>query len=145
MNPSEYGSHYGLGFVLAREGKLQEALPQLQRALELRPDSSEARFQLANVLKALGRKDEADRLFQDLRQTKEQSVAADMASARGRDANSVLLQAILAKQPRKIARPSSSTPATQRPGSICRSRSAISAINRASEMLLRKPCGSILP
>ena len=52
VGEDEYGPHYDLGFVLLKEGKAKEALPQLQRAFQIRPDSAEAHFQLANVLSA---------------------------------------------------------------------------------------------
>ena len=56
----EYGPQYDLGFVLSKEGKPDEALPHAKRAVQLRPDASEAHFLLANILRSLNRTDAAN-------------------------------------------------------------------------------------
>jgi len=66
------------------------ALPQLQRALEIRTDSSEARFQIANVLKALDLRDESNKEMGEFRQRKQHSVDENIAAAAGNDANNLL-------------------------------------------------------
>jgi tetratricopeptide (TPR) repeat protein len=90
MNAGDYETRYALGFVLARERKPRAALPQLQKALEIRPDSSESKFQLAGVLKSLNRTEEAKSKLQDVRKEKQQSVASNVAAAAGAGANQLL-------------------------------------------------------
>jgi tetratricopeptide (TPR) repeat protein len=89
-NPDVYGLQYDLGFVLAHEGRPQEAMPRLRKALELQPQSAEAKFQLANVLKALSRTSEANAELGEFRQEKQRSVEENMAAAAGNDANQLL-------------------------------------------------------
>src|SRR5581483_264655 len=89
-NPEVYGVQYDLGFVLAHEGKPREALPRLQKALELQPQSAEARFQLAHVLKALNRTNEASVELGEFRQQKQRSVEENLAAAAGNAANQLL-------------------------------------------------------
>ncbi len=86
----EYGPHYDLGFVLLKEGKAKEALPQLQRAIKIRPDSAEAHFQLASVLRALNMPAEAGKELDEFRQQKQQSVDENIAAAAGNEANQLL-------------------------------------------------------
>jgi tetratricopeptide (TPR) repeat protein len=50
-NPQDYSARYNFGFVLARLDQPEAARVQLEKARELRPDSQEAQFQLANVLR----------------------------------------------------------------------------------------------
>jgi tetratricopeptide (TPR) repeat protein len=88
----QYGPHYDLGFVLAKEGKPAEALRQLQRAVQLRPSASEPHFQLAKVYKTLGHEEEANKEMSLFRQEKQQSAEEDVASATGADANQLLFK-----------------------------------------------------
>jgi tetratricopeptide (TPR) repeat protein len=54
-------SHYNLGFLLARVGRLQEAAVEYQRALYREPENVEARSNLATVLVRQGKLDGAAR------------------------------------------------------------------------------------
>jgi tetratricopeptide (TPR) repeat protein len=54
-------SHYNLGFLLARVGRLQEAVAEYQRALDREPENVEARSNLATVLVRQGKLDGAAR------------------------------------------------------------------------------------
>jgi thioredoxin-like negative regulator of GroEL len=58
-NPQHYDARYNLGLVLARMQQPQSALEQLQLAVKLDPSQAEVYFQLAQVLRTLGRKDES--------------------------------------------------------------------------------------
>ncbi len=89
-NAQAYGVEYDLGFVLARQQKPQEALPRFQRALKLQPDSAEAKFQLASVLKALNRPEEATAELDEFRHEKQRSVDENIAAATGNTANQLL-------------------------------------------------------
>jgi len=52
-------AHAGLGAALATEHRTAEALPELQLAVQLRPDSAEGHFNLGTALAELGRTSEA--------------------------------------------------------------------------------------
>jgi tetratricopeptide (TPR) repeat protein len=92
MDLSDYGIRYELGFVLLHENKPEQALPHLQKALEIRPESAEARFQLANALKALNRTEEAKAEFQKFQAQKERGVSENIAAATGSGANKLLVE-----------------------------------------------------
>src|SRR5208282_232427 len=53
-NPEAWMAHGNLGVVLAGQGKLDEAIWQYRRALELKPDYVDAYNNLGNVLAAQG-------------------------------------------------------------------------------------------
>ena len=59
LNPQHYDARYNLGVVLARLQQPQSALTQLQLAIKLDPNQAEAYFQLAQVLRTLGRSDQS--------------------------------------------------------------------------------------
>ena len=58
-NPSSWVAHLNLGTALDEAGQPEEALPHLQRALELKPGFPETLNSLGNVLNRLGRSREA--------------------------------------------------------------------------------------
>jgi tetratricopeptide (TPR) repeat protein len=57
--PINSRAYYNLGFALAKMGRMQEAIAQLEEALRLKPDYVEARVNLGNALRSLGRLSEA--------------------------------------------------------------------------------------
>jgi tetratricopeptide (TPR) repeat protein len=63
-NPSSWVAHLNLGTALDEAGQPEEALPHLQRALELKPGFPETLNSLGNVLNRLGRSREALPLLQ---------------------------------------------------------------------------------
>ncbi|MGP8200847.1 MAG: tetratricopeptide repeat protein [Limisphaerales bacterium] len=63
-NPRNAMANYLLGNALARQGKLVEATGHYQKALQLRPDFTEACNNLGNVLMQQGKADEAIVQFQ---------------------------------------------------------------------------------
>ncbi len=68
-SPGKVRPHANLGTALATAGRLNEALPEFQRAIELDPSFTYARAQLAAALLALGRPTEAEpQLREALRQ-----------------------------------------------------------------------------
>ena len=81
---------YNLGFVLAKQGRAQEALPHLQKALELHPDSSEARYQLASVLRALNQTERAREQLKQFELEKQQGVQENVAAVKASTANRLL-------------------------------------------------------
>ena len=72
--PNHVEALYNLGFVLARLGKPAEALPQLQKALQLDPNFNDARFQLVFVLRALGRQEESREQLKIFTEAKQKDV-----------------------------------------------------------------------
>ncbi len=64
LNPDDPATLDSLGWVLYRQGKAEEALVYLQRAMETLPDP-EVAAHLGEVLWSLGRKDEARKVWQD--------------------------------------------------------------------------------
>jgi Flp pilus assembly protein TadD len=56
IDPRHARSHYGLGAMLADEGRLEEAATELSTATRLDPSLTVAREELDRVLTALGRR-----------------------------------------------------------------------------------------
>jgi tetratricopeptide (TPR) repeat protein len=57
-------AYYGVGYAYLLQQQYQQALPQLKKAVELRPDYYEAQRELANCYSALGQTDLAIRQYQ---------------------------------------------------------------------------------
>jgi tetratricopeptide (TPR) repeat protein len=68
--PGDYGAHYNLGILAIRDGKWDEALPQLRAAVDADPHSAPAHYRLGIVLLQQGKKREAGQEFR-------QALAAD--------------------------------------------------------------------
>lgn len=62
--PELFYAHYGLGLVRLRNGELIDSRHELEIAVELRPDSYEAWYQLANVCEKLGDGEGRDRALE---------------------------------------------------------------------------------
>lgn len=80
-SPDSWVAHLNLGVALSDVGQNEEALPHLQRALELKPEHPETLNSLGNVLNQLGRSTEA--LAQLERALQLQPKFADAHNARG--------------------------------------------------------------
>jgi protein O-GlcNAc transferase len=65
LKPEYPEAHNNLGLLLLRQGRAAEALPHLEETVRLDPESQQAREDLADCLRALGRREEAP---QELRQ-----------------------------------------------------------------------------
>lgn len=68
LDPNSVDSHFTFGRALAQHRRLAEAVEQFQIVLELEPRLGDAHQQLALVLRALGRSDEAQNHFLQARQ-----------------------------------------------------------------------------
>jgi TolB-like protein/DNA-binding winged helix-turn-helix (wHTH) protein/Tfp pilus assembly protein PilF len=66
LNPNDSSEHYLLGLGYEGTGKLQEAIPEYQKAVESSPDYSESVVALAHAYLAVGRKAEAEKMLRDL-------------------------------------------------------------------------------
>src|ERR1022692_4900700 len=64
MNPGSAEGHRDLGQVLVEAGKFHEAIPHLEQARSLTPDSSQINYPLGVALAATGRLDEAIARFE---------------------------------------------------------------------------------
>lgn len=58
-NPKAYAAHNDLGAVYLKEGRLSEALAEIEEALRIRPEHARARINLGRVLTEAGRLEEA--------------------------------------------------------------------------------------
>ncbi len=68
QKPDDFEAHLRLGSVLYQQRKLDEAQKQLERALEIDPSSSYARFELAKVQNAQGQTQAALKNFETVAQ-----------------------------------------------------------------------------
>jgi tetratricopeptide (TPR) repeat protein len=78
-NPDSWVAHLNLGTALDDAGRPEEALPHLQRALELKPNFPETLNSLGNVLNQLGRPAEARPLLEKALQLQPRFAAAHNA------------------------------------------------------------------
>jgi tetratricopeptide (TPR) repeat protein len=65
-DPNDFPANLYLGAILRRDGSNAEAAPYLERALQLRPASPEAQFQIAALHAANGRLDAARKEFEQI-------------------------------------------------------------------------------
>jgi len=75
-NPDAYVAHLNLGFALAQNGKLDEAIGQFEETLRIKPDYAEARYNLGSALAQLGRTQQAIGEFEQVLRLKPNDVAA---------------------------------------------------------------------
>ena len=68
-NPSSWLATYNLGTTLAQKGELDEAITNLQKAVEIKPDFAMAHYNLGDILLHNGRVDEAIDHFQKANQS----------------------------------------------------------------------------
>ena len=59
--PEHFGSHLTLGQFLIKSGDLAGALPELQKAAEIRPNAPGPHAALSGVYVQLGRKEDSER------------------------------------------------------------------------------------
>jgi tetratricopeptide (TPR) repeat protein len=66
LDPTDFGANLYMGSVLRSEGKSEEAMAYAGKAIQLRPSSPEARFEVAALNARLGKLDQARTQFEDL-------------------------------------------------------------------------------
>jgi tetratricopeptide (TPR) repeat protein len=75
LNPGLAASYALLGKLLLQSDRATEAVPELEHAIQLRPDYRPAHLYLANAYKKLGREPEAAREFQRVRDLNDKETA----------------------------------------------------------------------
>ncbi|MGD1082747.1 MAG: tetratricopeptide repeat protein [Candidatus Sulfotelmatobacter sp.] len=76
LDPNDSLHHYFLGVGYEGTGKLQQAIPEYQKAIELSDGSAGPAVALAHAYSAAGKKAEADKILRDLeRKSKETSLS----------------------------------------------------------------------
>jgi Flp pilus assembly protein TadD len=63
-NPGDFEAHYNLAAMMEARGRVEEAIPQYELALRLRPEDPVANNAVGEALHATGRTDEAIQFFQ---------------------------------------------------------------------------------
>jgi tetratricopeptide (TPR) repeat protein len=91
IQPRNFDIQYGLGFCLAKANRLAEAETHLEKALDLRPDSDAAKFQLMSVLRSRGETEKAQKLANELQTAKQATLRHDLANAAGAKGNEDVL------------------------------------------------------
>jgi Flp pilus assembly protein TadD len=66
LAPSNASITDTLGWILAKEGRIEQALPLLREAVDKLPDNAEVRFHLAYVLAETGERTEAKSVLDEL-------------------------------------------------------------------------------
>lgn len=61
--PLSVRGHHNLAFALAGEGRMDEALVHIRKAVDIMPDYAEGYYNLGYILSTLGRKGEAERAY----------------------------------------------------------------------------------
>ena len=87
-------AQYEIGRALARDQKLGQALPHLEKALALDPSNTSAQYQLVHVLRALGDHERSQKMLEQFNKT-----AGQYSAAQTNQANEFLLSG----QPAKAA------------------------------------------
>lgn len=64
QHPDDAGAHFDLGSILYVRGRVDEAVSELERAVELAPDHGDANYMLGLAYEKLKRFDDARRAFQ---------------------------------------------------------------------------------
>jgi TolB-like protein/DNA-binding winged helix-turn-helix (wHTH) protein/Tfp pilus assembly protein PilF len=75
LDPTDWSQHYHLGVGYERTGKIQEAISEYQRALELSTGSAGPTVALAHAYSAVGKQAEAKKMLRDL-ERKSQATSA---------------------------------------------------------------------
>jgi tetratricopeptide (TPR) repeat protein len=96
ISPEDAESYYGVGYSYRLMTQYQQAVPQLKKALELRPDYYEAQRELAYCYHALGQTDNAIRQYEVASSYRSESDSSDMAG------NNLALSALYAEKGEQV-------------------------------------------
>ena len=93
LNPKDGISRSGLGAAYMRAGRPADAVPHLERAVQLVPDDRSARYHLCHALRLTGRTAESARCIQELSTRLDASLEADDLEAAAANNEGVALEA----------------------------------------------------
>jgi adenylate cyclase len=78
MNPNYFYPHHVLGMVYSAKSMNMEAVPEFERALELSGGSPFLMAELADCYSEMGKKDETDKIYAELKKRSEQEYVSPM-------------------------------------------------------------------
>ena len=90
IEPDHADLQYNLGLVILRSGRAKEAVPHLQKAIQLDPAAEGPRLQLAIALKGLNQTQQSAKVYQDVRQTEQANLLKNQFATEGAKANQLL-------------------------------------------------------
>jgi tetratricopeptide (TPR) repeat protein len=90
IEPDHADLQYNLGLVILRSGRANEAVPHLQKAIQLDPSAEGPRLQLAIALKGLNQTQQSAKVYQDVRQTEQANLLKNRFTTEGAKANQLL-------------------------------------------------------
>jgi tetratricopeptide (TPR) repeat protein len=90
IEPDHADLQYNLGLVILRSGRAKEAVPHLQKAIQLDPAAEGPRLQLAIALKGLNQTQQSAKVYQDVRQTEQANLLKNQFTTEGAKANQLL-------------------------------------------------------
>lgn len=96
ISPEDAESYYGVGYSYRLMTQYQQAVPQLRKALDLRPDYYDAQRELAYCYHALGQTDNAIRQYEVASSYRSESDSSDMAG------NNLALSALYAEKGEQV-------------------------------------------
>jgi tetratricopeptide (TPR) repeat protein len=90
IEPDHADLQFNLGLVMLRSGRAKEAVPHLQKAIQLDPAAEAPRLQLAIALKDLNQTQNSAKVYQDVRETEQANLLKNQFTTEGAKANQLL-------------------------------------------------------
>jgi tetratricopeptide (TPR) repeat protein len=90
VEPDHADLQFNLGLVILRSGRAKEAVPHLQKAIQLDPAAEGPRLQLAIALKELNETQKSAKVYQDVRETEHSNLLKNQFTTEGAKANQLL-------------------------------------------------------
>ncbi len=90
IEPDHADLQFNLGLVLLRTGRAKDAVPHLQKAIQLDPAAEGPRLQLAIALKDLNQTQQSTKVYQEVRETEQSNLLKNQFTAEGAKANQLL-------------------------------------------------------
>jgi tetratricopeptide (TPR) repeat protein len=90
IEPDHADLQFNLGLVMLRSGRAKEAVPHLQKAIQLDPAAEAPRLQLAIALKDLNQAQNSAKVYQDVRETEQANLLKNQFTTEGAKANQFL-------------------------------------------------------
>ncbi len=90
IEPDHSDLQFNLGLVILRSGRAKEAVPHLQKAIQLDPAAEGPRLQLAIALKDLNETQKSAKVYQDVRETEQSNLLKNQFTTEGAKANQLL-------------------------------------------------------